>query len=40
MPKGGEVYENSVAGERVVIQVGIEIELTIYPLGVYCEWVG
>jgi hypothetical protein len=33
--EGGEVYENSVAGERVVTQVGIEIELTKYPQGVY-----
>jgi hypothetical protein len=32
--EGGEVYENSVADERVVVQVRIEIELTRYPRGV------
>jgi hypothetical protein len=35
VPRAREIYENSVAGERVVTQVRIEIELTIYPLGVY-----
>ena len=35
MSRAGEVYENSVAGERVVIQVGIEMELTKYLQGVY-----
>ena len=35
--EGGEVYENSVTGERVVSHVRIEIELTIYPPRVYSD---
>ena len=31
MPRAREIYENSVASERVVTKVGIEIELTPYP---------